>query len=51
MKYEICEHIDQQTNIQTQQKIKAKTLLRKMKRRSRGKDCVPANKDELILFF
>ena len=48
---EICELISRQTNIYAQQEIGKKSVLGKMKRRSRDKDWVPTNKEEIKLLF
>ncbi|PSN42243.1 hypothetical protein C0J52_18500, partial [Blattella germanica] len=48
---EICQYIAEQTNLYAIQQFNQKTMLGKMKRRSREKDWVPTNKDEMKILF
>lgn len=48
---ELCELIAEQTNLYAQQSIQASTGADKLKRRSRERDWVPTNKDEIKLLL
>ncbi|PSN32259.1 hypothetical protein C0J52_23414 [Blattella germanica] len=50
-KHEIGQYIAEQTNLYAVQQFNQKTMLGNMKRRSREKDWVPTNKDEMKVLF